>query len=194
MLDSLTRQAERPQLDVRVVRRRAVSGVAASPEHTAQFAFLKFPDAPVEPLDGWAELSGNEAHSPRIQVRNLSNKSVKYVELAWLVSDQQGQQYVAASLPASDPELYLPPHKTARVLQDSELRFSRNGQPVNIRQMTGFVSQVEFADGNVWVPNRQSLENAALLRVLAPSNEEQRLSDLYRKKGIQALVEELKKF
>jgi hypothetical protein len=194
MLDSLTRQAERPQLDVRVVRRRAVSGVAVSAEHTAQFAFLKFPDAPVEPLDGWAELSGNEAHSPRIQVRNLSNKSVKYVELAWLVSDQQGQQYVAASLPASDPELYLPPHKTARVLQDSELRFSRNGQPVNIRQMTGFVSQVEFADGNVWVPNRQSLENAALLRVLAPSNEEQRLSDLYRKKGIQALVDELKKF
>jgi hypothetical protein len=194
MLDSLTRQAERPQLDVRVVRRRAVSGAAVSPEHTAQFAFLKFPDAPVEPLDGWAELAGNEAHSPRIQVRNLSNKSVKYVELAWLVSDQKGQQYVAASLPASDPELYLPPGKTARVLQDSELRFSRNGQPVNIRQMTGFVSQVEFADGNVWVPNRQSLENAALLRVLAPSNEEQRLSDLYRKKGIQALVDELKKF
>ena len=194
MLDSLTRQAERPQLDVRVVRRRAVSSVAVSAEHTAQFAFLKFPDAPVEPLDGWAELSGNEAHSPRIQVHNLSNKSVKYVELAWLVSDQKGQQYVAASLPASDPELYLPPGKTARVLQDSELRFSRNGQPVNIRQMTGFVSQVEFADGNVWVPNRQSLENAALLRVLAPSNEEQRLSDLYRKKGIQALVDELKKF
>src|ERR1700730_3110528 len=97
MRDSLTRQAERPQLDVRVVRRRAVSGVAVSAEHTAQFAFLKFPDAPVEPLDGWAELSGNEAHSPRIQVHNLSNKSVKYVELAWLVSGQKGHQYIAPS-------------------------------------------------------------------------------------------------
>jgi hypothetical protein len=53
---------------------------------------------------------------------------------------------------------------------------------------------VEFADGKMWVPNRQNLENAALLNVLAPSAEEQRLSDLYRKKGIQALVEELKKF
>jgi hypothetical protein len=165
-----------------------------APEHTAQFAFLKFPDAPVEPVDGWADLSGNEAHSPRIQVRNLSGKTVRYVELAWLVSDQRGQQYVAASLPASDPDLYLPPGRTARVLQDTELHFSRNGEPVNIRKMTGFVSQVEFADGKMWVPNRQNLENAALLTVVAPSPEEQRLSDLYRKKGLQALVEELKKF
>jgi hypothetical protein len=194
MLSSLARQAERPQLDVRLVRRRAVSGVAVSSEHTAQFAFLKFLDSPVEPLEGWAELAGNEAHAPRIEVRNNSGKTVKYVELAWLVSDQKGQQYVAASLPASQPGLYLPPGKTARVLQDSELHFTRNGEPVNIRQMAGFVSQVEFSDGKVWVPNRQSLESAALLHVLAPSAEEQRLSDLYRKKGLQALQDELKKF
>jgi hypothetical protein len=194
MLGSLARQDQRPTLDVRVVRRHTVSGAAMTPEHTAQFAFLKFPDAPVEPVDGWADLSGNEAHSPRIQVRNLSNKTVRYVELAWLVSDQRGLQYVAASLPASDPDLYLPPGKTARVLQDTELHFSRNGEPVNIRKMTGFVSQVEFADGKMWVPNRQNLENNALLTVVAPSPEEQRLSDLYRKKGLQALVEELKKF
>jgi hypothetical protein len=196
MLGSLARQAERPQLDVRLVRRHAVSGsgVAVSSEHTAQFAFLKFPDSPVEPLEGWAELAGNEAHAPRIEVRNNSSKTVKYVEVAWLVSDQKGQQYVAASLPASSPGLYLPPGKTARVLQDSELRFTRNGEPVNIRQMAGFVSQVEFADGKVWVPNRQSLENAALLRVLAPSAEEQRLCDIYLKKNVQGLIEELKKF
>jgi hypothetical protein len=194
MLGSLARQDQRPTLDVRLVRRHTVSGAAMAPEHTAQFAFLKFPDAPVEPVDGWADLSGNEAHSPRIQVRNLSSKTVRYVELAWLVSDQRGQQYVAASLPASDPDLYLPPGRTARVLQDTELHFSRNGEPVNVRKMTGFVSQVEFADGKMWVPNRQNLENAALLTVLAPSPEEQRLSDLYRKKGLQALVEELKKY
>jgi hypothetical protein len=194
MLGSLARQDQRPTLDVRLVRRHTVSGAAMAPEHTAQFAFLKFPDAPVEPVDGWADLSGNEAHSPRIQVRNLSAKTVRYVELAWLVSDQRGQQYVAASLPASDPDLYLPPGRTARVLQDTELHFSRNGEPVNVRKMTGFVSQVEFADGKMWVPNRQNLENAALLTVLAPSPEEQRLSDLYRKKGLPALVEELKKF
>jgi hypothetical protein len=195
MLESLARQSDRPQLDVRVVRHRTVSASAIPvPEHTAEFAFLTFPDAPVEAVNGWAELAGSAVHSPRIQVRNRSAKPVKYVELGWLVSDQRGQQYVAATLPASDPDLFLPPGKTARLVQDTELRFSRNGEPVNIRKMTGFVSQVEFADGKLWVPNRQSLENAALLGVLAPSAEEQRLSDLYRNKGIAALIEELKKF
>ncbi len=59
--------------------------------------------------------------------------------------------------------------------------------------MTGFVSQVEFADGKVWVPNRQNLENPPA-KVLAPSAEEQRLSDLYRRKGLDALVQELAKY
>ena len=195
MLESLARQSDRPQLDVRVVRRHTVSAsVAPPPEQTAQFAFLNFPDSPVEPMDGWAELTASGAHSPRIQVRNRSSRAVKFVELAWLVSDDKGQQYMAASLPAADPDLYLPPGKTARVVQDTELRFSRNGEPVSVRKMTGFISQVEFADGKVWVPNRQNLETTALVRVLAPSAEEQRLSDLYRKKGLAALVEELKKF
>src|SRR5579871_4466397 len=195
VLASLARQADQPQLDVRVIRRRAVSAAAVpAPEHTAQFAFVKFPDAPVEPVDGSAEISGNEARAPRIQVQNRSNQTVKYVEMAWLVSDSRGQQYMAASLPASDSELYLPPGKTARLLQDTELRFTRRNFPVNIDKMTGFVSQVEFGDGKIWIPNRQSLENAALLNIVAPSAEEQRLTDLYRRKGLNALVEELKKF
>jgi hypothetical protein len=194
VLASLARQADQPQLDVRVIRRHTVSSAALGPEHTARFAFLKLPDAPVEPLDGWAEIAGAEARAPHIQVQNRSKQTVKYLEMAWLVSDQRGQRYVAASLPASDPGLYLPPGKTAELLQDTELRFSRRGSPVDIQNMTGFVSQVQFADGKVWIPNRQALENAALLQVLPPSPEEQRLTDLYRRKGLAALVEELKKF
>ena len=42
--------------------------------------------------------------------------------------------------------------------------------------MVGFVNQVEFADGKIWVPNRQNLDNALLLKVLPPSAEEQRLT------------------
>ena len=194
MLESLARQAERPRLDVRVKRGRTVSAAAAGPERTAQFAFLKFPDAPVEPLEGWAQVAANQAHAPRIEVKNNSAKPVRYVELGWIVQDAKGRQYLAASLPASDPGLYLPPGRTARVLQETSLQFSREGEPVAVQSMAGFVSQVEFADGTVWVPNRRNLQNTMLLKVLAPSPEEQRLSDLYRKKGIGALVEELKKF
>ena len=193
MVESLAQQAERPQLDVRVVRRRAVSGAALSAPRTEQFAFLRFPDAPVDPVDGWAELSGNSAQAAHIDVHNRSNKAVRYVEMGWLVSDQN-QQYMAASLPPSGPDLLLRPNETARLDQDTELRFTRNGSPVGVRKMTGFVSQVEFADGKVWVPSRQNLESAALIKVVAPSAEEQRLTDLYRKKGIQAVMEELKKY
>jgi hypothetical protein len=195
MLESMARQSEVAQLVVSVKRTgRAVTAGATAPEHTAQFAFLQFPDSPVEPMKGSAQISGNEAHAPLIDVRNKSGKPVKYVEMGWIVSDPSGRQYMAGSLPSADADLVLPPGKTARLLQETTLNFSAKGQPVNVQKMVGFVNQVEFADGKVWVPNRQNLENAVLLKVLPPSAEEQRLTDIYRKRGIQALVNELNKF
>ena len=38
------------------------------------------------------------------------------------------------------------------------------------------------------------MDNALLLKVLPPSAEEQRLTDIYRKRGIDALAAELGKF
>lgn len=195
MLESLTRQAERPRIDVQVARSGRATTSAAGPERVAKFAFLKFPDAPVEPMDGWAEISGSEARAPRFEVLNRSGKAVRYVEIGWLVRDRKGEEFSAASVPAAESDLFLPPGRTGRVLQDTTLKFSRNGgEPVNIEGMTGFVSQVEYSDGGVWIPNRTSLENPRLMRALPPTPEEQRLSDLYRKKGLGALIEELKKF
>jgi hypothetical protein len=195
MLDSLERQAERPRLDVRVLRGgRAISAAALAPERTAEFAFLNFPGSPVEPVNGWAQVAGNEARAPRIELRNISSKPVKYVELGWLVRDQSGQQYMAASIEPSGPDLFLPPGKTGRVLQEAALEFSRGSGPVDVQGMTGFISKVEFADGKMWVPSRRNLEDAQLVKIVPPSAEEQRLSELYRRKGIDALIQELNKF
>ena len=195
MLDTMARAAA-PQLDVRLMRMPAVaSGAVSGSARAERFAFLEFPDSPVVATEGWAMVSGNEARAPRISVMNRSGRPVKHVELGWLVSDSTGQQYMAASLPSSEPDLFLPAGKTAKVEQDTALRFSRNGKPMNVQSMTGFVNQVEFADGKVWVPSRQSLEKEAILqKVLPPSAEEQRLMDLYRRKGVDALIEELKKY
>ncbi|HWQ56610.1 MAG TPA: hypothetical protein VN442_23180 [Bryobacteraceae bacterium] len=194
VLTSLAMQAERPRLDV-AVSRGGRSVTSAGQERVERFAFLQFPDSPVAPVEGWAQIAGNEARAPRIEVRNRSTQPVKYVEIGWVVKDRSGKQFMAGSVPASDPDLYLPPGRTGRVLQDTALRFSRNGgQPVYVQAMTGFVSQVEFANGTVWVPNRRDLTNAQLLQVLAPSPEEQRLTELYRKKGLDALVAELNRF
>ena len=192
----LASMAERPRLDVRVIPHgpAVTSAALAAPEQAEQFAFLQMPDSPVEPLSGWAMVSGNEARAPRIEVKNNSSKAVKYVELGWLVSDQSGRQYMAASLPASDANLYLPAGKSASVGQDTQLTFSRDHRPVNIRKMTGFVNQVEFADGKVWVPNRESLSRMMLDKIMPPSAEEQRLCNIYRTRGLPALIQELKKF
>jgi hypothetical protein len=193
MLESMARQSEISQLAVSVKRSgRAVTSAATGSEHDAEFAFLKFPDSPVEPLKGSARISGNEARAPRIEVRNRSNRPVKYVEMGWIVSDPSGKQYMAGSLPSADSDVVLPPGHNARLLQETTLNFTAKGQPVNVQNMVGFVNQVEFADGKIWVPNRQ--DNALLLKVLPPSAEEQRLTDIYRKRGIDALAAELGKF
>jgi hypothetical protein len=60
--------------------------------------------------------------------------------------------------------------------------------------MTGFISSVEYADGSLWIPSRADLGTPELQRVIAPSDEEQRLVQIYRKKGLKALVAELGRF
>ncbi len=181
-LASLARQAERPRLDVQVARAGRATNV--EPEREVRFAFLRLPEAPIELLEGVARVAGNEARAPRLEVTNRSGRPVRYVEIGWVVKDRQGREFVAGSVPA---DLNLAPGQRGRVSQETALRLSeRTGQPVAIESMSGFVSQVQFADGTLWIPGRAS--------VLAPSPEEQRLTEIYRKKGIGALVDELKKF
>ena len=185
----------RPRLDVAVIRSgRAVGDMVPAADRVAQVAFLKVPDAPVEALDGFAGILGNEAHAPRIEVLNRSSKAVRYMEIGWAVKDKDGVEYVAGSVPGSPAAMLLPAGQKTSLLPDTTLKFSRGGKPVDIQSMTGFVSQVEFADGKVWVPSRESMKSSPLLRVLAPSAEEQRLTDLYAKKGLAALVADLNRY
>jgi len=194
MLLSMAKQADHSQLDVTLSRNgRAVGSIVSAGEHVAQFAFLKMPGAPVQPVQGWAEISGNEARSPEIEVINQSAKPVRYVEIGWMVKDKEGNQYLAGSVPGSSTAMLLPPGQHSRLLPDTTLKFSRTGRPVEIQGMTGFVSQVEFADGKVWVPSREEIKSSPL-RTMAPSPEEQRLADIYLKQGLAALIAELNKF
>jgi hypothetical protein len=195
MRRSIARQADRPQLDVSLTRNgRAAGSAVPSTDHTLQFAFLSLPDSPVQPLEGWAAISGNEARSPQIEIINHSAKPVKYVEIGWLVKDKQGQEYLAGSVPASESTMLLPAGQRTKLLQDTALKFSHTGRPIEIEGMTGYVSEVEFTDGHVWVPSRRDLDSSPLLRVTAPSPEEQRLADIYAKKGLSALLAELNRY
>jgi len=199
ILASIARQEDRPQLDVALSRNgRAVGSIVSSAvpgtDRVAQFAFLNLPGAPVQPLEGWAAISGNEARSPQVEVLNKSGRPVRYVEIGWLVKDKEGHDYLAGSVPAPESAMVLPAGQHARLQQDTALKFSHGGRPIEIDSMTAYVSKVEFADGKVWVPSRHDLDTSPLLRVTAPSPEEQRLADIYAKKGLAALVGELNRY
>lgn len=190
ILESMTRSADRPTLDVQMVRGGRATNF--EPEKQVQFAFLRLPDSPIDPMGGMARIAGNEARAPRLEVKNRSDRPIRYLEIGWILEDHGGRQFLAGSVPA---ELNLAPGQKSQILENATLKFpTRGGTPLAIEGMTGFVSSVEFADGTLWIPSRADLGAPQLQRVMAPSDEEQRLIQIYRKKGLAALVAELNKF
>ena len=198
VLKILARQHSLPQVQG-TVRAAGITNAAVAaitpPEHQEKFAFLQFPDSPVELRQGSTLIAGSEARAPSVEVYNRSDKPVKYVELGWVLTDPAGQSYMAGSLPSTDPAFTVAPKSAGTIRQDRTMAFSTNGKPLPIGKVTSFVSQVEFADGRVWIPNRENLDSKPLLtQVLEPSAEEARLAYLYATKGLPALVDELKKY
>jgi len=181
MLAAMSRSVERSGLSVQMVRGPATN---YEPEHDLRFSFLQFPDAPVQPGEGVVRVAANEARGPRVSIRNRSEEAVRSVELGWIVRDQQGREFLADSLPAN---LDLAPGQSREIVQDATLRL-----PLTVTGMTGFVRNVEFADQHVWIPSRTALNDPRLEKVLAPSPEEDRLIQIYKKKGLKGLIEDLK--
>ncbi|MBV8820166.1 MAG: hypothetical protein JO022_17530, partial [Acidobacteriaceae bacterium] len=133
-----------------------------------------------------------EARAPRLEVRNRSDRQIRYLEIGWILQDAGGREFLAGSVPA---ELNLAPGQNAPIVSETALRFpATGGQALGISGMSAFVSNVEFADGNIWIPNRKDLADPRLRKLVGPSAEELRLLQIYRKKGAQALIAELKKF
>lgn len=190
ILETLAKQPDHPQVGMEVARVPATN--VETRARSLQFAFLRFPDSPIEPSDGVAQVSGNEAREPRLEVRNRSERAVRYLEIGWILQDQRGHDFLAGSVPA---HLDLAPGQKSQVHQDAAIRFpGEPGRTLSITGMTGFVNNVEFGDGAVWIPSRTEIQSAGLEGILGPSPEEQRLLQIYRRKGLQALIAELKKY
>ncbi len=199
MLASLARQKRRPRVEARLAGSSGStvsSAVSTSTERQVQLAFLDFPDSPLELVSGTAEVEGTKASSPRIRVRNRSEKPVRYFELGWLVSDNSGTQYAAGSIPTPTSQLNLKPGETLSTSRQRQFLFRPpNGRDnFAIQGMSAYFRQVQFEDGSVWVPARKDLARSDLRETIPVSAEEQRLSDIYRVKGLKALIEELRRF
>ncbi len=172
------------------------SGQAATrSEKPVNVGAVSFPSSPVQPMGGAARVAGNEVRAPQIEVKNRSQLTVRSIEMGWIVRDDRGKDFVAGSMPS---KLELGPVQMGTMTEPGTLRFSHStGQPMVIGGLLAFVSDVEFADGKLWIPTRVDIEEATsdpiLRRALATSPEQQRLADVYRRKGISGLAEELRK-
>jgi hypothetical protein len=189
LVEALARNAAQPRLAVQAAR--SGRATAAEPAREVALAALTLPATPVEVLGGSVRITGDEARAPHVVLRNIGSKPVRSVEVSWLVRDTQGREYTAGSLPA---DVTLAPGQTGAAAKDGTLRFSHpGGAPASLVSMTGFVSSVEFADGALWLPSRQALRDPRLRGVLPPSGEEERLMELYRHKGLDAVIQQLHK-
>ena len=189
LVDALARDAAQPRLTVQAAR--SGRATAIEPEREVTLATLAIPASPVELLSGSVKIADDEARAPRVVLRNIGARPVRSVEVSWLVRDNQGQEYTAGSLPA---DVNLAPGQTGTAAKEGALRFSRpDGGRASLAAMTGFISSVEFSDGGLWLPSRQALQTPRLRGVLAPSGEEERLMELYRRKGLDAVVQQLRK-
>lgn len=198
MLTSLERQARRPKLRARLAggTGRAVSPSAgAGEERSVTLAFLDLPDAPLALLEGSAAVSGATAFSPLFTVRNRSSKAIERFEVGWIIRDLEGTSFGAGSAPAAPPAAPLAPGASIQAGQPRRYEFSLLGRErFSIGGMGGYVRRVEFADGSYWIPSREELAAASLLEVEPVSTEGQRLADVYRIKGVDALRAELESY
>ncbi len=168
---------------------------ADSHQQTVDLDTMKFAGAPVTPVRGNVKIAGGNLSSPHVDLQNNSQKLVRSIEVGWIVRDEQGKEYLAGSMPAV---MQLKPIETGTMTEGSTLHLFRPaGQPVAIGSLTAFVSDVEFADGGHWIPSRADIlgatKSVALRRALFNSPEQQRLADIYRRKGISGLTAELKR-
>ncbi len=161
----------------------------------ANLGTLHFTGSPVSPMGGSVQITGGDVSAPHIDVKNDSQKTVRSIEVGWIVRDEQGKEYLAGSIPMV---MQLKPVETGTLSDPATLHFFQAaGQPVAIGALTAFVSDVEFTDGDHWIPSRADItaatKNPALRRALSDSPEQERLADIYRRKGISGLTTELKR-
>ena len=192
MQASLRRQAIRPGLDVRLAAEGPAT--AGSDIREVQFSFIQNEAAPLVLEGGTALVSGTISDSPRIRIRNRTDKTIRHFEIGWLVRDSQGSVYSAGAAPSGEARDLLP-GETVETGGDRrfELRPAGAGQPPALESMAAFVRNAQLDDGSVWIPSRQALEASRLLQAMPVSAEERRLTQLYRERGPAVVAAELEK-
>lgn len=192
MHDSLQRQAARPRLDVRFASTGPAT--AGRARRAVRFALVNDENAPLELLEGSAIMRGVVSDTPRIRIRNRSEQRIRHFEVGWLVEDARGSVYSVGAVPLHAPPQLAPGERyEARGSRNFSLQPTGAGDGSTLESMTAYVRSARLADGTVWIPSRSSLDAARILGAVPVSDEERRLTRLYRERGPGAVVDELRK-
>jgi len=195
---SVQRQQQRPRLQAELEQQLRKLITAAQPlERRIALSRHDFSEAPLEIVSGSALVEGSRVISPEITVKNRSPKPVRYYELGWLVSDGSGVRYNTGLVPVPTDRSQLAPGAEASTRSQRSFVLNRDGSGSGgfaIGSMSGYVRNVEFEDGSVWIPTRRDLEVLSLDRAAPVSVEEQRLTQLYGRQGVEAVITELSRF
>jgi len=178
MVATLGRLASMPRLDIQVARAGRATVQSGS---SVRFAALSMPEAPVQLTAADVMASGQELRFPKIEMLNRSARAIRFVDVGWQARGRDGRQFVAGSLPAP---VLLAGRGKATVVRDQAYRVTSASGPVEFAEVSGFVGLVECDDGEIWVPSKP---------VAQVTGEQQRLAEMYRRKGLEAVVTELKK-
>lgn len=181
-----------PQLGFELLRDLRIPVAQSRPISVSPVSFR---GSPVEVVNGAAKIYRNEVSSSQMDLRNRSAKTVDTIDVGWILRDDHGQGFMAGSLPA---KVQIRPVQKATYQQSGVLRVSHlSGRPMLVDGVSVFVNDVQFDNGDVWIPSRtdiaQSNLDPALKNAIASSPEEQKLAEIYRKKGLNALNDELRR-
>ena len=195
MQASLRRPAARPRLEVRLAGQGPATVAAAPPIREMEIAFVNQPDAPLVLESGSARVSGLVSDAPRFLLRSRAGRAVRHFDIGWLVRGSDGSLYSVGSAPVA--------RQTGVVGQQAQettgegrylIRPSADESGPGIGAMLAYLRSAQLEDGTVWVPSREALEVSRLAEAVPVSAEEQRLSQMYRERGAEAIAEELRKF
>ena len=195
MQASLRRQAARPRLDIRLAGDGPATAARRNSSREIRLALTQDELAPLALERGTALVTGVVSDSPRILVRNRTDRTIRRFEIGWLVRDSEGTLYSVGAAPAEgDLSLDAGERTEVGARRQFEIRPVAVEGERRIQQMGAYLRSAQMDDGSVWIPRREALEASRLLDAVPVSAEELRLTQLYRERGPAVVVEELRRF
>ncbi len=195
MQDSLRRQAARPRLAIRLAGGGPATAVRPARSREIELALVDHADAPILLEGGSAIVTGLVTDAPRLTIRNRTGHGIRRFDIGWLVLDGAGNMYSAGSAPLQgSPGLAANERREVEAGGRFEMRPGGPGERPEIGGMGAYLRSAHMDDGSVWIPSRRALEESRLLEVAPVSAEEQRLAEIYRSRGPDAVLAELRRF